>query len=186
LEAKIVPGHPTSRWTAGRILVAAVVVGFGVLLGYSGAADWYAGVQSENWPTAPGTVLVSEVLRIPGHGRVAHGYRGHVEYRYRIGTRAYVGDRVSFGREWVLGDGSEDAHRVVTRFQGAQDVQVYYDPSDPDRAVLDPGWTWSAMLRVAAGLIIVLVGVQLRRFRSVPLPRWLGGTPTDRNPEAAA
>ena len=166
--------------------MAAVVVGFGVLLGYSGAADWYAGVQSESWPTAPGTVLVSEVVRIPGHGRVGHSYRGHVEYRYRIGTRTYLGDRVSFGREGVLGDGSEDSRRVVTRFPGAQDVQVHYDPSDPDRAVLDPGWTWSAMLRVATGLIIVLVGMLLRRFRSVPLPRWLGGTPPDRNPEAAA
>ncbi len=42
------------------------------------------------------------------------------------------------------------------------------------------------MIRVATGLIIVLMGVLLRRFRSVPLPRWLGGTPTDRNPETAA
>ena len=131
--------------------------GVGAYVAYLGGADLYTGVRSDRWPTAGGTVLESEFIRVPGRGRVASSYKAHVSYRYEVGGRSYVSDRISFGR-LAAGSGQSDAEVLLQQYPRGSAVRVHYDPARPEAAALETGWTWSAVLRTGLGILAV-VGV---------------------------
>lgn len=145
-----------SSWTPRRILITIGIGGFGLYLAWLGGADWYGGVRSTTWPTVTGSVLESQVERVPGHGRVAPSYKAHFQYRYEVAGRAYFGDHASLGR-LSLGNGEDDADAIVRQYPQGSFVQVRYDPARPEVSVLQAGWTWSAVLRAVLGILVVLV-----------------------------
>ena len=158
------------------VVLTTVFVAFATFFLFTGARDSWTGRSSEVWPVTKGVVLQSDVIRIPGHGRVAPSYTSVVQYRYEVATRTYVSDRVSFGR-LELGGGEADAEEIVRRYAKGREVTVHYLPSAPEIAVLAPGTTPSAVVRVVVGALLA-IGALLAPFlarRRLALPRWAGG-----------
>jgi len=73
------------------------------------------------------------------------------------GDRQYSADMVSFGQ---YGSSSRShAEEIVNRYPTGRTVAVYYDPSDPGTAVLEPGVTWSSYMILGIGLSFVLISL---------------------------
>ena len=147
--------RPLARWTVRRILVTLGIGGAGAYVAYLGGADLYRGVCSDRWTTAAGTVLESELVRVPGRGRVSASYKAHVLYGYEVGGRSYIGDRISFGR-LAVGSGRDDAEVLLQRYRRGSVVQVHYNLARPNEAALETGWTWSAVVRTSLGILVVV------------------------------
>ncbi len=87
--------------------------------------------QSREWPSAMGKVLVSELE----YNDEVHD--PCVRYEYIVEGVKYLGDRIMFmeSRTNIEGPGK----RLVARFPVGEPVDVYYEPGNPNNAVLIPG-----------------------------------------------
>ena len=107
--------------------------------------------ESPQWPSTPGLVTVSEIVF---HQGKFQGYTGNIRYRYRVGARDFLGTRRSFEAVHL---GTQDGWRqVLAPYAVGKIVTVYYDPSDPDVAVLQPGLVGE--LNLLFKLVFILMG----------------------------
>jgi hypothetical protein len=92
--------------------------------------------RSKEWPTCAGEIVHSRVAERCDEG--CRMYSADVRYRYAIGGRELVCDRIGFG-------GSKEAswpgpaERIVQRYPAGQRVMVHVSPDDPRLAVLEAG-----------------------------------------------
>ena len=94
-------------------------------------------LESRSWPEARGIVMASKLQeeRDSEGGRL---YQARVSYRYTVDGGEFVGDRACFGDSDQMG-WSLFARKIVARYRPGDAVTVYYDPSQPRKAVLEPG-----------------------------------------------
>jgi hypothetical protein len=129
--------------------------GLGVLL-YGYRILTFAQV-SRAWPSTDGEVAVSDLQRDEDSDGSTM-YQAEVSYRYEVGGKPLVANRVFFG-DGVSVSSSAGAVRRVDRYPAGSKVRVYYDPEKPARAVLEPGPTWHVYALTAIGAVVVLLGV---------------------------
>jgi hypothetical protein len=141
------------------LLVALIGVGFfiwgGVIYAKAGASD--------AWPSTEGVVIASEVERsvnVQSRDR-RHKYTAKVEYRYAVAERDYTSRRIDFSSVTVSHKNSGRAMQVVNRYPTGKRVQVYYDPGNPDFAVLERGVKTSTYLGFVIGTFLIGVGAFL-------------------------
>jgi hypothetical protein len=118
---------------------------------------------SVDWPTVQGKVRSAEVLRETKRDtssstrRESTTYRPDIVYDYEVNGTPYSGNRVG-----VLHVGSSNprkAEDVVARYPVGSEVTVFYDPSDPQTAVLEPGVSWFSYMPIVGGTVFVLAGI---------------------------
>jgi len=91
--------------------------------------------ESKTWPTVVGKVLRS---RVRERSVLQSGYIAHVAYRYTVQGVDFESESVSHfppGEYFTR----EDAMESITRYVTNEPVTVYYCPTEPSRAVLEPG-----------------------------------------------
>jgi hypothetical protein len=132
-----------------------------------GAWQVYRGVASSSWPSAAGVVRSSALeSRLGQKGKST--YRASVRYDYEVEGRRFAGTRVAFGGDWWTSNRSH-AQGVVARYPAGCRVTVRYLPSDPEVAVLEPGFRGASWVFPFVGFLVVLLGAVLAVF----LPRWI-------------
>jgi hypothetical protein len=146
---------------------AHVVGGVGLLGGVWVAAEqgYYLlhGLRSSGWPSTDGRMLEARAGalpdQVPGGGR---WYPGGLclAYEYTVGGQRYVGSRSSWRGHWP---GLGTAVRLALHYQQQQKVRVWYDPTDPRRAVLRPGAGAWNIFGTAVGLGLAWGGWTLVR-----------------------
>ena len=138
---------------------AVLVFGFGLPLRRQAVA-------SASWPATEGRITRSRLeMRAGDKGS---SFTADVAYEYDLDGRTLVGSRVWIGDGYSSSPGTE--HRdAVTRYPVGRQVQVHYDPQDPDESVLEPGPTWSSMLLLLLGLVFLSIGSLVLLFFLVPL-----------------
>ena len=139
----------------------------GIIFGAVGIAVTLWGVvvlknakASASWSSVQGEVTESRVVsdtKRKSDGRRETYYRANVIYRYEIETTEYTCNKVSFGE--VSTDRTSLAHEVVKRYPTGKEVQVYYDPKNPEKAVLETGVNLGSYAYLGMGLICIGVGV---------------------------
>jgi hypothetical protein len=146
------------------IAVAALVV-LGLLVG-GAYLVWREYRQQHDYQQVEGEILHAEI----GVGQIqqAHvqqqSYTKHLQYRYTVAGKEYVGERIK-----LLGTQSstsrEGIEKLLARYPAGTKVPVHYDPLDPSRAVLETGYSWGSILFLALGLCgaAIFVLVLLRR-----------------------
>lgn len=85
---------------------------------------------SRGWPTTPGRVR-SATVEHKWDSDMGTSHIARVEYTYTVAGRSYRGEHT---RSSVL---QGDMARLVGRYPARMEMPVYYDPTDPRRAVLD-------------------------------------------------
>ncbi len=128
----------------GETLV--IVFVFGVFLLFFGfflvdsARDLRKANDSLRWPSTSGQIL-SPGTKTVSHWSGRHGDYGSseqevrvVRYSYTVDGAEYSGERISYG-----GGAYENAKNAVAKYRAGYTVKVYYNPSDPSEAVLEPG-----------------------------------------------
>ena len=143
----------------------------GGILAYS-IRLWREGRRSAGWPAAEGVVTASRMWG----GRWNNSARNsRTAYEFEVGGRLYASDRVCFGT--LQSDAEKRAQ--VERFPVGRRVEVFYDPADPARSVLEPGVQRGVYKGLALGAACALVGCfllyhtpfgALRGNRQVPPP----------------
>jgi len=116
---------------------------------------------SKNWPAVPGTITVSQVaISTDDDGTT---YYADVQYKYVVNDRWYTADTVNFGE---YGSGSRSrVDKIVARYPPGSQAAVYYNPDDPDTAVLEPGVSWGSYFGFLMSLaFLVIPAVMLFSF----------------------
>ena len=109
---------------------------------------------AQEWSTTTGLVVAS-YIRKTGVGNAAEAgdtdsYAPVVRYEYRIGSDPYAGSKIGFGDLFYNWYSSKSR---VQAFPKGSSVIVYFDPQDPNSAVLDRTYPSVA--------IAMLVGIAL-------------------------
>jgi hypothetical protein len=113
------------------------------------------GYDSLNWPTAEGVVTSSEITRSTVESSSV--YHADVHYKYTVGEKLYISDRVSFGQY----DSSDPRHAnsIVNRYGQDQKIRVYFNPISPEDSVIVPGVNWWCYLPLSFGLLFAGIGI---------------------------
>lgn len=143
----------------------ALIVLAGLMLAGGGALDVLSDSRAlsaaEGWSRATAWVESVENERYATRSRTA--YIPQVAYAYDVGGRRYRNGDVYLNGGPHLSQAASAA--ILARFPPGGDVPVYYDPADPQRAVLireigreDHGW-----VLIFIGVPPLLLGLLLRR-----------------------
>lgn len=105
---------------------------------YSGLASKVSEQRaSASWPIVQGTVVSAKVIERRRRG--GPSFRPEIEYDYTVNGTAHRSDRYRVIHNWRT---TSLAAEIVARHPPGTAVTVYYDPSNPARAVLSPGGAW--------------------------------------------
>ena len=135
------------------------------------------GSASSDWPTTRGEVLTSEVQSrletsdsSSGSGSrrrrkttTTRVYWAEMKYSYVVEGVSFEEDRVDYGME-SRSQKRTRADEIVALYPVGEEVLVYYDPSDPSEAVLEPGVGADAFLFPLIGLVLTLIGLVMLFF----------------------
>ena len=135
----------------------------------AGTSDFLFGSASEKWPTTNGSIDLSQLVsgtRRQRLGPVKHYYYPQIRYRYRVGEREYLSERINADSVFILGARDitdfkadpSDAQGILRRYPGGATVRVFYDPHNPGDALLEPGPTSNAQWKALFGSLLFASG----------------------------
>ncbi|MGZ4996756.1 MAG: DUF3592 domain-containing protein [Methylobacter sp.] len=119
-------------------------VGAGFLL-LSIIPTLYDAARIASWPETPATLLQARL--VTGHSNKSTTYQVESEYRYNIDGCDYRGSRVTIGSGADnIGDFQQTlGNRLQDAFRNSQTVSVWYDPENPNNAVLNRDIRWGLL-----------------------------------------
>jgi hypothetical protein len=139
----------------------------GSLLLISSVLSFQEAKESENWPTTTGVIVdtwVEKHVWRNNEGTKVYTeitYIPYLEYSYVVHDKTYSCQRVNFGsHEWVY-ESSDMAYKKLSRYPIGAEVDVYYDPAEPSKAVL--------VREISGGTFMIVMGVL---FTAVPFVSW--------------
>lgn len=141
-------------------VVAALMVAIGLVGLYGATRLFLRNKHAHQWPTVPGRIARSsfESHRARGpDGKRTMIYGAEVVYTYEVNGKVYESDQVQLGGTSQTSTASGHKRRAAKYVAGAE-VKVYYDPTDPGMATLEPGETGGIFSLAMAGGGFVLVG----------------------------
>ncbi len=176
LEAMPVPSQPThpaseriKLWLI-RLYILFALAGF-----LYGVIQVKEAKRSLEWPSTLGKVIEAR--------RGSDPVKPLVLYRYAVDGRQYEARRIAFRQ--VAGD---ETAPMLRRYRVGKEVTVYFDPEDPETAVLEVGFRWSDhLLLMGISLGMALAGIFIhqrfkRRSVSTNRPGEPAAPPAPRHP----
>ena len=118
---------------------------------------WAASLRARGWPQTVGRVLSSGVQihsHSSGRGGRIHSPYPYVVYRYQVNGQEFQNKRMHFGN--VIG--GLGATRSAARYPAGMTVPVFYNPQNPNEAVLEKraAGNWINLLILAVLLLLLL------------------------------
>jgi hypothetical protein len=126
--------------------------------------------RSRGWAQVEGRVVTSAVNAFTGKSGTT--WRPMVVYSYSVGSIRFMSSRIAFHS---LASGSRsDAAKLAARYPAGGMVRVFYDPQDPEQAVLEAGS--NPWVPIIAGGVFSMLAVWMRilRRRAEKQQRWSG------------
>jgi len=120
---------------------------------------WFGG-QSEEWLKCQG-IIVSSALGV-STGQDGTDYAAMVRYVYEVEGRNYFSTRIAFSAYGGSADSrysKSGTQKILNRYPEGGDVTVYFNPTRPHIAVLEPG-TSSGSVFVAVLVPIIAFAIQ--------------------------
>ena len=140
---------PVVVFLAGGALAA-----LGGVFVFSGVRNMRRASQSMKWPSVPGTITSSQL--VTGGTIRSRWYKAHVTYTFSVNGQTYTGDKVVFGDARSGNQPQEQA--VVSRYTAGAPVEVFYDPLQPQQAVLQRK-TRGSISYLIAGVFLIFMGI---------------------------
>jgi len=133
------------RWSP----VILILVSIGVL--FYGIFDFSHAISSTKWPKAPGRILTSQIVQPRSR------YHPSISYAYVVGNTMYTGHTYRWGDTFYWK--RETAEAAVQTYAPGSTVFISFDPSRPERSVLEPGFTADALSRIKWFLPLLVIAV---------------------------
>lgn len=146
-------------------------VALGVLLIVMNIRSKKKSEASQGWPAATGRVIESVVKKERGvedeDGVANYIYTVNVDYEYEVGGVIYHNKKISFGSRPSYNKQAQAQEHLLNYPLGAS-VNVYYDPANPQEAVLERV-ARSSKLGMIMGIIMLVVGLGTLAFMMILL-----------------
>jgi Protein of unknown function (DUF3592) len=120
--------------------------------------------ESARWPQAAGTITTSDVVAFQDTERDSDDrersvtkYRAAIRFAYQVGAREFHSSRWSWGWTAIYGT-PEGAQKIVDAHPKGKAVPVFYDPKQPESAVLEPANRQGTLAPLIFGLVFGLTG----------------------------
>jgi Protein of unknown function (DUF3592) len=136
--------------------VAAVILGVFNVWGFF---QLYDAARSYSWPHVTGRVISSVARSKLMRGRYGGEFLAHwpdVHYEYVLGDRHFVSDRIMFTHRGFSKSATE---HLVAKYPIDKVITVYFDPKNPEAAVLEPGIQWFFIPILAFAIILTVLMV---------------------------
>ncbi len=138
-------------------IISLIFVGVGLFLLFIYFRNLIRVRASEGWPASQGIVVASwirESHSTDDDGSTSTSYYPEVNYTYSVMGTEYQSDKITFGLK--TGGSRGKALKVIAKYVEGNPVTVYYDPDNPQLAVLER--SVSKILPVY-GIIMIAIGV---------------------------
>lgn len=125
-------------------------------------------IAARSWRPVPGKILTSDVSTnlTQSSSPVGAGYDPKITYEYEVGGISYTGTNLNFSR--FRTNSPSQASRTVRKYPTGAAVTIYYNPMNPERAVLEPG-------KIAPHISGLILGIALALFGTFfGFGGWLG------------
>lgn len=148
--------------SAGVVFLIIICAMFPTLIIVAVVVKLYEVRQASRWPATEGKVLVSSVQSHQNKpDDAAYGFSDTevtnqplVEYEFQVGSKKYRGNRITIG-EKISGF---ELEQTLARYPVGTTVTVYYDPADPNKAVLERDLPWGIMAAGLGCLMLFFIG----------------------------
>ena len=109
------------------------------------------------WPYVLGKVVAASVRQVVERGdaqtRDITNYVPFVQYEYQVGGQNYQGNRLAFQEKGY--NSHKKAFKLVAAYPAGNPVSVYYDPANPQNAVLERKAHGNNILLVVGGILVL-------------------------------
>ena len=141
---------PQSKFSLG-CLVVFLIPFFAVGIGTFSWGMWgvYQGVASKSWTKVAGVITHSEVEAHSGSKGTTYGAK--IQYTYTWEGKPLAGDQVQTCGPVSSSDGNS-ARADVAKYGVGKKVEVFVNPANPKKAVLETGLGWSHLFLPVFGL----------------------------------
>lgn len=132
----------------------------GVIMIIFGIRNRKKGTESQEWPRVTGTITnvnISKDTDTDAEGFTTVTYKPEIEYQYEIGGNQFTSTRVSFGGTRTY-NSYKKAEEATAKYPLDGAISVFYNPQQPEEAVLEQG-TKGTMALIIAG--IVFLGISM-------------------------
>jgi hypothetical protein len=116
--------------------------------------------ESQRWPNTGGQITEARVTRsmhTDSDGDTSYSYEPHVRYTYQVGGREYFGEKITFGFKQTYSSESK-ALNVLARFPLGGQVNVFYNPANPEDAVLERT-AGGSNISLVIGIVFILISL---------------------------
>jgi hypothetical protein len=117
-------------------------------------------LDSQGWQPAACRVISSRVAQHEGDGdSPGYTYSIDILYSYSVNGTEYRSDRYEIFS--ASSSGYRGKRAVVDQYPAGRDFTCYYDPKQPSRAVIRPGFSWNVLLGLIplAFMVVGLMGM---------------------------
>ncbi len=151
-------------------VAALVLFGVAAWLLVPGVREFRQARASVGWPSTPGKIVSASVVYIAPidsavdtemDSRRRPSYRPVIEYAYNVNGKSYRANHRVFGDESISYASQNKAQAMIADYSPERAVQVYYDPANPEAAVLLPGQIGTVLTALVAGIICLAIGLLL-------------------------
>ncbi len=142
--------------TGASLLFSALFV-LGLCLVWINLYEAYAGWQSNSWPSAPATIVSSEIRQTSQPRSSGAAWVPDIAYTFVVDGKEFTGTGIRFGsmestdRAWI-------EQQVNERFKVGRELIVFYNPENPAIAVVEKGFDSFLFAYVLLGLVFAGVG----------------------------
>lgn len=126
----------------------------GVLLISNSIRDYPNVRASTTWPVVEGRVIAASIEQKDGR-RGRQRFVPNITYGFTVGSRQYRSQRINYGGVWTESS-PEAAEQALRELAPNGVVKVFYNPSDPAEAVLQPGLSIGWYMLPIAGFFACL------------------------------
>jgi hypothetical protein len=150
--------------SVGVSVFAAIFMLIGVAMLLPGGINLYRAYVSSSWPTTKAEIVFDDVdastttTRDRNRTRTSTTYGARVVFKYQVEGKVRYANTRRFG-ELAGSSDAEWAYEIADRYPSGAKFDVYYDPSDPNLAVLEPGIDSEVYWISGAGLAFFLFGL---------------------------
>ncbi len=130
----------------------------GIVLTIIGVTGFLTCRRAARRPSVEGRVVSSEVTHDSEQvsGQLSWFYTPRIVYEYHVDGERYENSRIAFVE--VRDNRPGPAQEKARRFPVGARVEVFYDPSNPQEAVLDRGGMKTAVILLCAGPLLAIAG----------------------------
>lgn len=114
--------------------------------------DWRHYRESENWVPVTAQIVSGNISA--RRGSKSTSYVLDIKYSYKVLGQSYENNQFSFGSEGTGYDTRKKAEGILAKYPIGNQVTIYYDPNNPQQAVLERKYdSTGAILAVIVGIL---------------------------------